>query len=90
MLIDLGTETKDTDAMTPAELRALANSFSDKDIRTFLTLIMDRITVKVPPKDDPDALCKNYVTAGNIICALDNYDDECKGVTIFVDPKWRV
>ena len=88
MLVELVTETKDTDEMTPAELRALADSFSDKDIRMFLTLIQRRITVKVPPKNDPDALCKNYVTGGNIICALDDYDDECKGVTIFVDPDW--
>ena len=88
MLVELGTETKDTDEMTPAELRALADSFSDEDIRMFLTLIQRRITVKVPPKNDPDALCKNYVTGGNIICALDDYDDECKGVTIFVDPDW--
>ncbi len=88
MLIDLGTETKDTDAMTPAELRALANSFSDADIQIFLTLIKDRITVKVPPKDDPDAIFRNYVTGGSVACALTNWDDECKGVTIFVDPDY--
>ena len=52
MLIDLGTETNDTDDMTPNELAALADSFSDEDIRMFLTLVKDRLTVWVPAEHD--------------------------------------
>ena len=52
MLIELGTVTKDTDDMTPNELAALADSFSDEDIRMFLTLVKDRLTVWVPAEHD--------------------------------------
>ena len=52
MLIELGTVTKDTDDMTPNELAALADSFSDEDIRMFLTLVKDRLTVWVPAAHD--------------------------------------
>jgi hypothetical protein len=53
----------------------------------FLTLVKDRITVKVPPNNDNANVYKNYVPFGTVACAVNNWDDECKGVTIFLEPE---
>jgi hypothetical protein len=79
--------TKDTGDMTPDELVALADNLTDNDIQMFLTLVKDRITVKVPPNNDNANVYKNYVPFGTVACAVNNWDDECKGVTIFLEPE---
>ena len=84
MLVMQDTVMTDTDDMTPDERAALADSITDADIQTFLTLIKDRITVRVPPKNDPNAIFRNYVLGGAVDCAVNNWDDECRGVTIFL------
>ena len=87
MLVMKDKVTKDTDDMTPNELVALADSLTDDDIQMFLTLVKDRITVKAPPEKDTANIYKNYVPIGTVACAVANWDDECKGVTIFLEPE---
>ena len=84
MLIELGTVTKDTDDMTPNELAALADSFSDEDIRMFLTLVKDRLTVWVPAEHDdsvyPAKVSSVYSDAYGVVqgvsLQLEDEDDE--------------